>query len=450
MQFGGDISKVRRNGRENFDTDPGFTFNGLQTGNSGYGYADFYSGAALSVYQNSPIFSWQYKWTPFLYFQDDWRVNHKLTLNLGMRWEPYIPIADADGEDTAFRAGRQSTVYPLAPLGYLFPGDQGISIGVVPNRYDRFSPRFGFAYDPFGDGKTSIRGGYGIFSDTAQLVTLNSNGTSQPFSYGLTTFNVPLSNPYQNSPQQLQFLETYTHATTPAQRASKVFYLPMPIMNMNPDFTSAYIQQWNLNVQREVWKKITVTAAYVGNKGTRLHVSEQQNPGIYIPGTATTGNIDTRRVYPGFQTIESIQSTANSTYESFQLNWNRRFSNGFTFLGSYVRSKAIDLESNDGNSGLASQSSDPFNWNKDKGLAGFDVRNRFVTSFIWDMPFFRGAKGLERGILGGWQLNGILTLQAGVPFTVAGGRRPQLIRRRSGPRGCAGAGGDLQRRVKQQ
>jgi hypothetical protein len=192
-------------------------------------------------------------------------------------------------------------------------------------------------------------------------------------------------------------------------------------MNMNPAFTSAYIQQWNLNIQREVWKKIVLTAAYLGNKGTRLHVSQQQNPAVYIPGTSTSGNVDSRRIYQGYQTIESIQSTANSTYQAFQLNWNRRFSGGFTFLGSYVYSKAIDLESNDGNSGLGSQSSDPFNWNKDKGLAAFDVRNRFVTSVIWDMPFFRGSKDLAHKVLGGWQLNGILTLQSGIPFTVLAG-----------------------------
>jgi hypothetical protein len=422
LTFGGDIAKVRRNGRENFDTDPGFSFNGLQTGSYGYGYADFYSGAAYSVYQNSPISSWQYKYTPFLYFQDDWRVTHKLTLNLGVRWEPYVPVADKYGENTAFRPGQQSTVYPLAPLGYLFPGDQGINgLGVVPVRWDRFSPRFGFAWDPFGDGKTSIRGGYGIFSDTVQLVTLNSNPTSQPFSYGLTTYNVQLSNPYGSNPQQLQLLLNYTHATTPQERAAKVFYLPMPIMNMNPNFTSAYVQQWNFNVQRELWRKFVVTAAYLGNKGTHLHVSEQQNPGIYIPGQSTTTNIDSRRIYPGYQTIESIQSTANSNYQSLQISWNRQFENGFTVLGSYVYSKAIDQESTDGNSGLGSQSSNPFNWNADIGLANFNVKSRFLTSFIYQIPLFRGAKGIERALLGGWAVNGILTLQTGIPFSVTAG-----------------------------
>lgn len=420
--FGGDVAKVRRNGRENFDTDPGFSFNGLATGTSGWGYADFYAGAAASVYQNSPIASLQYKWTPFVYAQDDWRVTRKLTLNLGGRWEPYVPVADGYGENTAFRAGQQSTVYPLAPVGYLFPGDKGINgLGVVPTRYGRFSPRFGLAYDPFGDGKTSIRGGYGVFSDTVQLVTLNSNPTSQPFSYGLTTYNVQLSNPYGNSLQSLQFLENYHSAATAQDRASKVFFLPLTVMSMNPSFTSAYVQQWNINLQREVWRKFVVTVAYLGNKGTHLHVSEQMNPGIYVAGQSTTGNIDSRRIYSKFQTIESIQATANSGYHSFQMNWNRRFEGGLTVLGSYVFSKAIDLESNDGNSGLSSQSANPFNWNADRGLASFNVKHRFLTSFIWQLPIFRGSKGLKGALLGGWSVNGILTMQTGSPFSVMAG-----------------------------
>jgi hypothetical protein len=421
LQFGGDIAKVRRNGREYFQKDTQFAFNGLRSGNYGYGYADFYLGSALSVYQNSPISSFQYKWTPFAYIQDDWRVSHKLTLNLGMRWEPYIAIEDSYGQNAAFRAGQKSTVYPLAPFGYVFPGDTGISSGVAPSRYRRFSPRVGFAYDPFGDGKTSIRAAYGIFSDTLQLVALNSNPTDQPFSYGLTTFNVPFSNPYVNNPAQLQLLQSYQRPTSASQRATWPFYLPLQVISMNPDFTSGYIQQWNFNVQRELPGKVVLTVGYLGNKGTRLHVNEQVNPAIYIPGQSTTGNVDSRRIYPGFQTIESIQSTANSTYHSLQVSWNRRFEGGFTFLGSYVWSKAIDLASTDGNSGLGNQASNPFNWSRDKGPADFNVKHRFVSSFIWDLPLFRASHSFTHSLLGGWQLNGILTLQTGNPFSVTAG-----------------------------
>jgi hypothetical protein len=114
-------------------------------------------------------------------------------------------------------------------------------------------------------------------------------------------------------------------------------------------------------------------------------------------------------------------SIANSTYHSLQVNWNRRFGGGFSVLGSFTWSKALDLASSDGGGGLGNQASDPFLFSKDKGPADFDVERRFVTSFLWELPFFRGPKNWRRAVLGGWQLNGILTLQSGLPFTVAAG-----------------------------
>ncbi len=140
FQFGGEISKERRNGREYYQFSPQFSFTGTLSGPSGAGYADFFLGAANSVFQNSPLTSLQYKWTPFLYFQDDWRATNKLTLNLGVRWEPYITTRDGFGHVGAFRPGQQSTIYPLAPVGAVFPGDTGIGPGATPNRYGRFSP----------------------------------------------------------------------------------------------------------------------------------------------------------------------------------------------------------------------------------------------------------------------------------------------------------------------
>ncbi len=416
LQFGGDIAKVRRNGREFYQVTADYSFSGTFTGPSGYGYADFMEGAANSVYQNSPLTSYQYKYTPFLYFQDDWRVAKKLTLNLGIRWEPYITTRDRYNHDGAFRPGEQSVVYPLAPVGMVFPGDPGIEKGVSPNGLDKFAPRFGFAYDPFGDGKTSIRGGYGIFHSALRLVALNNNALDQPFSYGLTTFNVQLSNPYATNPGALQLLQNYQAAATPSGSKTQVFYPPEAILSVDAHFTSAYTQQWNFNIQREIWNKVVITAGYLGTKGTDLPITEQINPAVYIPGQSTTANVNARRIYQGFQGITSILSGGNSTYHSLQINWNRRFDHGFTLLGSYVYSKAIDLVVIDN-----SQASDPFNWSKDKGPADFDVRSRFVTSFIYAFPFFKSGNAIGKAVLGGWQLNGILTLQTGSPFSVLAG-----------------------------
>ena len=421
MTFGGEISRLRRNGREYFQKDTQFSVNGQRSGNQGYGYADFFLGAANDVYQNSPIRAYQYKWTPFLYFQDDWRVNRRLTLNLGLRWEPFLMVKEKNQELGAFRPGQRSSVYPLAPVGALFPGDAGIPNGIVNNDWNKPAPRFGFAWDPFGNGKTSIRGGYGVFWDTLRLVGLNTNSINQPFSFGLRTFSVQLSDPYAANPGQLNTLRTYTPPVTAEDRARRQFVLPINHNSVDPDFTSGYMQQWNVNVQREFLWKTVFTFAYIGSKGTKFMVGQNINPAVFIPGQSTTGNVDARRLYPGFSEIRSTQATANSTYHSLQLSWNRRLAGGFSVLGSYVWAKSLDLASNDGNSGTGNQATNPFRQNLDKGPSDFDVRHRVVNSILWEIPLGRGAKGLAKVLLAGWQFNSIMTLQGGVPFSVNAG-----------------------------
>ncbi|MBZ2184173.1 MAG: carboxypeptidase regulatory-like domain-containing protein [Bryobacter sp.] len=421
LTMGGEISKVRRNGREFFQKDTQFSVNGQRSGNQGYGYADFFLGAANDVYQNSPIRAWQYKWTPFMYIQDDWRVTRRLTLNLGLRWEPFLMVREKNEELGAFRPGRQSRVYPLAPVGALFPGDDGIPNGIVGNDWVKPAPRVGFAWDPFGDGKTSVRGGYGVFFDTLRLVGLNTNSINQPFSFGLRTFTVQLSDPYAANPGQLAILRNYVPPVTADDRNRRAFVTPITHNSVDPDFTSGYMQQWNLNLQRELLWKTVFTFAYVGSKGTAFMVGQNINPAIFVPGQSTTGNVDARRIYQGFSEIRSTQATANSTYHSLQLSWNRRLSGGFSVLGSYVWAKSLDLASNDGNSGTGNQSTNPFRQNLDKGPSDFDVRHRVVNSVLWDLPFGKNAKGLAKVLLHGWQLNGIGTMQTGVPFSVAAG-----------------------------
>jgi Carboxypeptidase regulatory-like domain len=427
LQFGGEYSYERRYGREYYQFSTDYSFTGTRSGNYGDGYADFDLGAANSVFQNTPLFSEQYKYTPFLYFQDDWRATNKLTLNLGLRWEPYITTRDRFGHDGAFRPGEQSIVYPLAPLGAVFPGDPGIGPGVTPNRYDRLAPRIGFAYDPFANGKTSIRGAYGIFSDTLRPVALNTNQLNQPFSFGETTFDVQLSNPYATAQQTQQLLLSYVPPTTAAERAARQFYLPMTENTIAPNFTTGYIQQWNFTVQHEIWKQIVLTAAYLGSKGTHLLLLEEANPGVYIPGASTTGNVNSRRPYTNFQTITEDISAGPSSYNAFQINWNRRLGGGFTLLGSYVYSKSMDIASNDGNSGLGNQARDPYDWNLDYGPSDFDVRHRFVTSFLYQIPGSKSGNTFVKFLTDGWQLDGILTLQTGLPFSVLAGVDRSLI-----------------------
>jgi len=439
MSLGGEWSKARRVGREFFQESGSFAFDGLRTG-SGFGFADFFTGVPRSIFQFSPLRSNPDRTNPFAFFQDDWQVHRQLTLNIGFRWAPFFPVAEKRDELQAFRPGSQSTLYPTAPPGLLFAGDLngGIPRGIVDKDFDKFEPRFGFAFDPFGDGKTSIRGGYGIFYDTLRLVGINTTSINQPFTFGRTFFDPPsLSDPY-GSGEFAEFKELLQSFTAPPQtqegRNQQQFFLPVRANSIDSSFTSGYMQQWNFNIQRQMFQDIVLTVGYVGSKGTKFFVGQEINPAIFIPGQSTPGNIDSRRIHQGFQTIQNTQPTINSTYHSLQIKANKRFANGWTLLSSYTFSKSIDTTSNDGNSGTGSGARNPFDQAADKGLSDFDVESRFVGSFLWELPFFRRtSSGSKRLWLGGWQINGIFTLQTGTPFSVFAGQ----------PRSLAGGTGDF-------
>jgi len=183
------------------------------------------------------------------------------------------------------------------------------------------------------------------------------------------------------------------------------------------DFSNAYMQQWNLNLQREFFGAWLATAAYVGSKGTRLFNALQANPAVYRPG-ATTGNTDARRLYaPNFASVSLQASNANSTYHSMQLSLNRRFTQGFTLLAAYTWSKTIDDASGDGGA-----SPNPFDQKFNRGLSDLDIPHRFVASFVYELPRLSGASPVLKWTVGGWDLNGIISLQSGSPFTVVSGR----------------------------
>ena len=426
LTMGGSILTARRNGREYFDSSPVFTFDGSRSG-SGSGYADFFLGLPVTVVQNTILQSWTSKVVPSLFFEDDWKITRRLTVNLGLRWEPYLPLTERHNHLEAFRPGQQSTVYPTAPLGLVFPGDTGIPAGVVSSSWGKFAPRIGFAYDPFGDGKTSVRGGYGIFYDTPRLVAYNSIANRQPFSVGTTVSNpASLTDPYGTAPNVAAALLNYIGGV-PAGQTNYQFVAPVALNNIDPGFSNAYLQQWNINVQREIVKDFVLTAAYVGSKGTHLQILEEVNGAPFIPGNcgssacSTSGNINNRRIYQPFATIESMEANGFSTYQALQLTLKKRFGAGYSILATYTHSKFIDLIADDGHGGTSPSGTDPFNWFYDRGISDLNLPNRFVTSFVYEPQIFRGAKGAKRALLAGWQLNGIIVAQSGTPFSVTAG-----------------------------
>jgi outer membrane receptor protein involved in Fe transport len=407
LMFGGSVTRSILDLQELFRGDPFVQFRNNFTSDA---LADFLLGRPSQVEQIAEDANNPRTWEIGLYAQDDWKALPRLTLNLGLRWEPYLPFTDTLDRFSQFRSGAQSTVFPTAPRGNIFPRDAGIPRSMIKSRYGNFAPRFGFAWDLFGNGKTSVRGGYGIFYSQIRQQAHNQISTNQPFSIKLTINDLPqgLDNPYASTGNPFPF-------ELPTGDAAKNyrFIKPVQLTMWDPDFRNAVVQQWNMSIQQEFFSSYVFTAAYVGSKGNHLFMLQEINP-----ARAGAGAVNSRRIYaPDFASIANQTAVGNSTYHSMQFGVNKRFTRNFTLLASHTWSKLLDNASADGD-----QPANPYNLRAEKGLSNLDVAHRFVASFVYDLPRFKGGAGIIRYIFGGWQMNGIVLLQSGRPFSVTSGR----------------------------
>ena len=408
IYLGGDLRRSYTHQYQNFLTDGQFIFNADYTGNA---LADFETGNVYTFTQDSYNAGEPVNLTPDLYVQDDWRVNSRLTANLGLRWNPWVAYTDQLNALSTFIPGEQSTVYPTAPTGYVFPGDPGVSNATVSNRWHDFAPRIGFAFDVFGNGKTSLRAGYGIFYTFVRTQSLNNQSSNQPFGIVLSTTQPSggMANPYSDTGNPFPYLPP----ATPEEKLNYAFKLPLTLTVWSPSFRNGRVHQWNVNVQQQ-FSKWVFTLAYVGSAGEHLFLQYQQNPAVYgKPGNTTQA----RRIYaPDFGSITSQFSGGHSSYNAMQVSANRRLSRGLTVLANYTWSKSIDNGSSDTSSPF-----DPFNIASNRGLSDYDIPQSFVASVIWQLPNFSNGNYLAKTLANGWQTTGILTLQRGIPFTVVSG-----------------------------
>jgi Carboxypeptidase regulatory-like domain/TonB dependent receptor len=357
------------------------------------------------------------------YAQDTYRVNRRLTLNLGLRYELPFPYTEVQNRQTLFIPGRQSTVVPSAPAGLLYPGDAGVPAGLIPTFKKGFAPRVGLAWDPTGSAKWLVTSAYGIFYEpyyTGQGGPLQSPISAPPYLQTEQISTPNFADPFNgNPPVNGQFATPLTNLTVDAK-------LPLP-----------YSQDYDLNLQRSFGANVLLQVGYVGTKGTKLPRFIEGNPAIYIPGVSTPGNADQRRLYSGctladpptackFSSTGLIAGIANSSYNALEVSLKQRFSHGLSFLASYTYSKAIDDASSFNLTGSAAKpvagendlAQNPFDLAAERGPSLFDARHRLVFSYQWNLPFYHQGTGLTQGVLGGWQLNGIVTAMSGTPFTV--------------------------------
>ena len=356
------------------------------------------------------------------YGQDEWRVTPRLTLNYGLRWEVSTPFTDIRNRMNSWSPGKQSTVFPNAPAGLLFPGDAGVPDGIAPVYWKGFMPRVGLAWDPTGSGKTSIRAAYGIFYDSF------TNGVGGPLQAPLSA--LPWTQARQLSPP-INFTDPW-NGQNPF--APNTFPQPTTVLTVENGMRPPYAQDWNFSIQRSFGKDYLLDVRYIGNKGTRLPRMIEANPSVFGPG-ATSGNEDQRRLDAGchgpqgpcdFASVGLVTNSTSSTYHAAQAALSRRFNNGLSFLASYTFSKSLDYVSSFNVSGSAPRlvagendlAQNPFNLNAEHGPSLFDARHRFVFSGSYQIPYRRRANGLAHAALAGWQLNTIANFSSGTPFTV--------------------------------
>ncbi len=380
------------------------------------GWAEYLLGLPSSFTQQSILRTDNRFHTIGLFVQDDWKISRSLTVNLGLRWEPGLGIYDGRNEIASFRAGLQSTQYPNAPRGLVYPGDPGITRSTYPPDWNNLGPRVGLAWQPFGaNARTVIRSGYGIFYNAMRGFLLNEAQIAQPFVLRIVR-NAPPSfeDPWLNFPGGDPF--PFTPPTQTADKLAYRFVVPTGVQrSFDPKNRTSYNQQWHWTLQQEMAGTV-LSAAYVGSKGTNLIINYEENQAVFGPG-ATVANIDQRRPYQSFQSINTAAAIGNSTYHSLQLSANRRLTKGVTIMANYTRAKAIDLQSVDRNAGIIQ---DTRNFAADKGLADFHRDHNFFLTFLAEIPT-RWRKGVAGFLSAGWQINGIYNYTSGQPLTIVPG-----------------------------
>src|SRR5713226_9284770 len=434
--------------------------------------ANFVMGLPTSVSQDAPVTGYTNNWSTGLFVQDNFRIIPRLTLNLGVRWDIQTPPTDPMNRGTSFQVGQQSTAVPAAPQGALFNGDPGITRGIVPVRWHHVSPRVGFAWDPFGDGKTSIRAGAGVFYGSVSGNEWNTVTNFEPSAvrFGFTNVTQQVTGSGMTAvPKGATLSCTYNKlvaknasgaplgptvacaagsgsgvtGTDPFPFVPPQFLTPGgPFFGFAKNFQWPYSYQLNLSVQRQVTSNFSVSAAYVGNLTHDLPFAKDINApatGSRAPACATTGgaNIVERRpidntgvatcAAPGspFGTVLLVQSNQTASYNGLQATAQLRVTHGLMLYSFYTFSHTFDSVQLD-NTTTQGGAEDMTNLRLDRGPADFDLRHQFVTSLVWRLNYYHGDHFLAREIANGWTISPIINIHSGFPFTVLNGKDANL------------------------
>ena len=424
-------------------TQGAFNFDGTFTGSD---FADFLLGDAKSytelAVQDHGFWN-NVSWAA--YFQDNWRVNRKLTLNLGVRWDGiphtyeannrmgnfypslYNP-ADAaqvlsDGTISSTSPGLGASPNPIlagVPLylnGIGTPGQNGVPKGLVNNHWLNFGPRVGFAYDLTGAGKTVVRGGFGIMYERIQGNDMYNAGPNLPFSFSEAKNSVTFENP--------RIL--LANGTASAQQINPATITGLAVN----EYKQPASYQYSVGVERQLNARSVLAISYVGNQNRYQNDYREINlPNqTYLTSLIKGAQYNTAPglPYPGFHSIDLATNEANSHYNGLQVDLTSHFRD-LTLRAYYTLSRTIDPTTAGSGGGDLGNVSNPYlGWQYDNGPSGFDRTHNGAVNFIYDIPFLRNSSNhFLKSTIGGWEVSGIVTMTSGLPIN------PQLTGGQSG------------------
>jgi hypothetical protein len=395
---------------------------------SGNAMADFMLGAFDQVsYGFGAADSFPILWKQFAFVQDEWKLTPRVTMNVGLRYEPWLPWRQEYNRYTSWQHGVQSTVKPDAPRGILFVGDPGVPEKTIEADLNNFAPRFGIAWDVNGNGRTVVRGGYGIYYNHISGTSVHA--AEAPWTGTVQLFQGRIEDPFGSlnrafPPSGVPISGEFGCVQTGAYPGLTCPLYPLPLNFVYNDLEMATptVHHTNISFQRQLSNDIMVDVAYVGRFGYKLEGHRHFNPAQFINSPRTglppsAQNVAERVLYePGIigPTSRVLETRYRSWYNGVELKANKRMSRGLMLSGFYTLSKSIDTLLDQG-AGLTAGVANPFDLSNMKGPSEFDRRHVLGFSWLWEQSHRFDNRALDV-LLGGWAVSGVHNFSSGRPM----------------------------------
>jgi hypothetical protein len=438
MGFGANLARWNSFSQANVRSPGTFVVTNQTTG---LALADFLMGDVQRYIQSNPNQLDMYEYYMALYGQDTWRMNSRMTLNYGVRWEPFFPQQLPNGyiynfSLAGFNQGVRSTVFKNAPPGFSYPGDAGFVGGKsgMNKQWKNVAPRVGFGWDPTGDGRTSIRGGYSIGYDFYNAQYHLNTSNAPPWGSEVRVNATSLDNPFAGFPGGNPFPRSFD--------ANSVFTPFGPFLALDPNAENPRQQNWNVAVQRQIGSNMAVSVTYLGNHADHLWNMKALNPGVFLglgpctlntakgpqfyPVCSTQQNLDQRRVLSLEDPIDAQyiggldlhDASGHQNYNGLLLAFQRRSAAGLSVDANYTLSKCLGTPTQS-LPNIGTGWTDPNNPDYDYGPCLSDRRHLFNGTLGYQTPQLNGLAG---AIASDWRVSGILHTESGAPLTVFTGQ----------------------------